>query len=368
MFEINLVPDVKRQMLKAQRTRNIILFICGALSAAAITTVLILLGIKGGQDVFLSQKDSELKSMSSKLHEFNNLDQFITIQDQLGKLSTISDNKKATSRLFGILGVINPVNDEVSYSELRLNLNENTIDLEGQIQAGANTDGIDYRALEAYRKSIALTHYDYGNYVDKNGQEIPYYCIEEDDGNGNPLKENDQFYANWYINRTDCNPSKQSTSSQNNQDNQDKDYKIKIWRTPQFKDWYSQKHITTDGEISGVEHFESKCLKYSSSDNGKTWKSDYDDENVCLIASDGLSVSESSNGLNENDQLVLRFTGSIQLDEQVLALANRHMRFISPSGQNVTDSYNQVKDMFEKRASDCDKQDATCQNTTKGNE
>lgn len=359
VFEINLVPEVKRQMLKAQRVRNIVLFVCIVLSAAAIITVLSLLGVKSGQDIALSNQDKDLKAMSEKIHEFDNLDQFITIQDQLDKLSTISENKKAASRLFGLLATIQPVSDEVTYSELRLNLGDNSIAMEGQVQAGPNTDGIDYRALESFRKGIALTKYDYGHYVDKQGSEIPYYCIEEDDGNGNPLKEGDKYYANWYVNRTDCNPSKQST------DNQDKDYKVQIWRTPQFKEWYDQKHITDKGEISGVEHFESQCLKYSSTDNGKTWKTE-DQDSPCLLAKDGLNVSESSNGLNDSDQLVLRFTGSISLDEKVLALSNRHMRFISPSGQNVTDSYNQVKDMFEKRASDCDKKDPTCQNTTKG--
>ena len=352
MFEINLVPDIKREMLKAQRIRNIVLFVCIALSATALIVVLILLGIKGGQDIAMTNQDNELKAMSAKVHEFDNLDQFITIQDQLKKLSTISENKKAASRLFGILTAIQPVNDQVTYSELKLDLTENTLTLEGQANAGPNTDGINYRALEAYRKGIELTTYDYGNYVDKEGAEIPYYCVEEFDSEGHAFKENDAYYGNWYINRTDCNPSEQKV------ENSDKNYSIKIWRTPQFSEWYSKKYITLDGAISGIEHFESQCITYSGSDDGKKWTSSNE---TCKLTENGLNITESSNGLNESDNLVLRFAGSMTIQPQALLLANRHMQFIGPAGQNVTDSYTQVKNMFEKRAADCDKNDSTCQ-------
>lgn len=361
MFEINLVPEVKNQMLKAQRVRNIVLFVCIALSLAFLVAVLILSIITGTQTIILSNQENDINAMSSKIHEFDNLDQFITIQDQLGKLSTISNNKKAASRVFGVLNAIHPLNDDVTYSELRVNFNENSIQMEGQISAGPNTDGINYRALEAFRKGVALTQYDYGHYEDKEGNQLPYYCIEESDQEGNPLKDGNNYYANWYINRTDCNPAKQKV------ENQDAAHTVKIWRTPNYKEWYKNKHITTDGQISGVEHFESECLSYESSDNGKTWHSKNKNSEPCLLAKDGLNVSESSNGLNESDKIVLRFSGSLELDPQVLLLSNRFMRFISPSGQNVTDSYNQVKNMFEKRAADCDKNDATCKGNSGGN-
>ena len=208
MFEINLVPDVKREMLKAQRIRNIVLFVCIVLSAASIAVVVFLLGTKGAQDLWLANQENDIKNMSSKLHEFDNLDQFVTIQDQLGKLSTISENKKAASRIFGILTAIQPVADQVTYSELKLNLDENTITMEGQANAGPSTDGINYRALESFRKGIERTTYDYGTYQDKEGDDIPYYCVEEFDSDGNAFKEKDSYYGKWYINRTDCNPSK----------------------------------------------------------------------------------------------------------------------------------------------------------------
>ena len=40
MYEINLVPDVKAEMIKAQKTRNLVFFVCGAISAMAIGMVI----------------------------------------------------------------------------------------------------------------------------------------------------------------------------------------------------------------------------------------------------------------------------------------------------------------------------------------
>ena len=67
MFEVNLVPDVKNEMIKALKIRNLILFICIVVSAAAIGVVLVLFSIKGGQDFAMSQQDNKLKSLSSLL-------------------------------------------------------------------------------------------------------------------------------------------------------------------------------------------------------------------------------------------------------------------------------------------------------------
>ena len=121
MFEINLVPDVKNEMIKALKIRNLILFICIVVSAAAIGVVLVLFSIKGGQDFAMSQQDNKLKTLSGKLMNYDGLDEFLTIQDQLGKISGLTENKQAASRVFSILGVMLPQgNDRVTLSSLNV--------------------------------------------------------------------------------------------------------------------------------------------------------------------------------------------------------------------------------------------------------
>ena len=84
----------------------------------------------------------------------------------------------------------------------------------------------------------------------------------------------------------------------------------------------------------------------------------------------GVEVTESSNGRDDNDRLVLRFEASIQINPEVLNFNNKHMMIINPSARNVTDSYVQVEGMFTKPATDCLETDTDCNNavTNKGEE
>lgn len=377
MFEVNLVPDVKNEMIKALKIRNLILFICIVVSAAAIGVVLVLFSIKGGQDFALSQQDNKLKSLSQQLNSYDGIDEFLTIQDQLGKISSLSENKQAASRVFGILGVMLPQSaGRVTLSSLNVNLEDiksPVLEMEGQADAQVEPF-IDYRVLEAFKKNTARINYDYGRYVDKDGNEIPTACISESDESGNILQESGNYYANWYKNRNGCDPSKeeatddkestQTTEATTEEVNVDEP--TRIWRTPQYNKWYKAKHMTLDGEISGVAHFASKCITYSGLEVGDSIK--WSSENSCLVAEDGAEVSESSNAKDDSDNLVLRFTASVRIDPEVFAYKNKHMILIGPSGQNVTDSYVQIGDMFAKRAEDCEAGDATCQNTENSGE
>lgn len=78
--------------------------------------------------------------------------------------------------------------DDVKLSELRVNLETSIVTMEGQADAKV-APLIDYRVLEAFKKSVELTKYDYGRYVDIDGKEIPTQCIKESDDEGNALRQ-----------------------------------------------------------------------------------------------------------------------------------------------------------------------------------
>ena len=54
MFEISLVPDIKKEAIKAQKLRNLILFVCIIISTTALGVIMVLFAIKGGQDISLT--------------------------------------------------------------------------------------------------------------------------------------------------------------------------------------------------------------------------------------------------------------------------------------------------------------------------
>ena len=376
--EINLVPDVKQEMIKAQKMRNFILFVCIIVSAAAIGIVVILAGIVGGQNIRLGGQDSRLDAMSAKINSYEELSELLTIQGQLSKLSEISNNKTVLSRVFNFLDVLLPTGlDTITISELNVNLENSTLSFDGQADAGTSPY-IDYRVLETFKKSMSLMRYDYGRYVDEYGSEIPTACIRETDAKGNILMKDKKYYAIWTRGVAGCNPSEEGDiyidldEDEENEEgesekrsNSSTTDEVMIWRTPDFQNWYegSDRKITLDGQITGVPHFVSSCIKYTGTeyDGSVKWTS----VNSCKLVPEEIAITDSSNGRESGGNLVLRFSTIIKIEPEAFAFANKHMMAIAPTGHiNMTDSYIQIKSMFEERASDCLDGDDLCTSVT----
>ncbi len=376
MFEINLVPDVKAEMIAAQKKRNVVFFASVAVAAIAAGLVIVLFTIKLGLDAKISSQEDQADLMSKTIKKYDGLSELLTVRKQLSDLSIIGENKKLFSRVFTILhSMVNSTSngDTVNISRIDVDLNLSTLNFEGQANAGPNTDDSDFRVMESFKKTIEATKYDYGRYVDKYGKEIPTMCIIESNESGVPfMDENKNIYAVWAKGVKSCDPSKDSDASSGESsgsgshssmsiENVDRSGDCKdddssdlvcIYRTPLFKKWYNDNEaiskMTADGHISGVPHFESSCITYNRDGNTGRWNS----ENTCnLTASDGLIVSNSVNGRQNSGELVLIFNASLTVDPQVFLFKNKHLLTILPSGkQNVTDSYVQVGDMFVERA------------------
>ena len=76
---------------------------------------------------------------------------------------------------------------------------------------------------------------------------------------------------------------------------------------------------------------------------------------------DGINISDSSNGRDASGELVLRFSAVITLNPEVFSFNNKHVLTIGPAGRyNVTDSYVQIQSLFAKRAEDCLPGDTVC--------
>ena len=376
--EINLVPDIKDEMIKTLKMRNLIFFLCILVATASVIVTVIFGLIAGGQKLAIDSKNETIKQLSTKLNSYSDLGDFLTIKDQLGNISTLTSNKKVFSRTFDILSALIPTGaDTITISELSVNLASEKPTFTFDAQANANKEPyIDYNVLDAFKKSMKYMRYDYGNYVTKGGEKIPAYCMIENGKDGGILHDADKGnYAYWTIKAEGCEIGNSSDYDIEDYDGQDV---VRIWRTPQFDEWYKenptegQPSMTLDGKISNVAHFESKCVTYSGKkgDSGSApkWTSVND---TCLLVpggDDGITISESSNGRNGAGELVLRFSASISLSPDAFSFSKPHLLALAPSGKhNVTDSYVQVQAMFGERAADCADDDVDCKsNTTNG--
>lgn len=203
-FEINLVPSVKAEAIRALKMRNLVLFICIIVVSAAAGIVAILGSIVTGQNITMASQDGKLETMSSKINSFEGLSEYLTIQDQLGNISAIQDNRMVLSRVFSFFNTILPTGaDKITLSELSINLQDSTMTFTGQADAGVDPF-IDYRVLESFKKSAALVKYDYGQYVDAEDNDIPTRCMIEANTDGVTFKEDNSVYAYWLKGKTGC--------------------------------------------------------------------------------------------------------------------------------------------------------------------
>lgn len=434
--EINLVPDIKNEFIKTLKFRNFVFFLCIIIASGSLVVILVFISISGGQQGFIAAKQNTIDALEQKISEYSDLSDFLTIRNQLGNIATITDNKVMFSRTFNILSAIIPTGaDYISISELTVNLADEVPSFRFDAQADAGTEPyIDYNVLDSFKKSMQYMRYDYGQYVDKDGESIPAYCMIESGADGatfrDPVKG---YYAFWLIQGEGCNPSaKEAEEAEDETElettdgsgaessdsgdgrtfdpstgtylpseteapaaptiaelSQELGYPIeqfegqnvvRIWRTPQFSDWYKENpgenepNISLDGAIENVAHFDSSCIKYSGTENENntiTWTATNDTCKLISATDDnssGITIEESSNGRASDESLVLRFTASITFAPEFFKFNNHHMLALSPSGRyNVTDSYSQIQSIFAERAADCATDDTTCITTPTGN-
>lgn len=371
----------------------------------------------------MSNQDKRLESMSIKMNDYEELDDLVTIQRQLDMISQLSGDKPVLSRVFGALDVVLPQGDDVvQLSELRAELSDDTLRFEGQADA-RTAPLIDYRVLEALKKGVALSKYDYGRFVDAMGNEIPTWCINEADENGDPYRDGENYYVWWDLSTKGCAAVAKGTTLPDSDDedsrvelyyNADSEVeseevevsenelekegvkvevendeikvdiddvevrkdgdetkyirqdvkRVKIWRTPQFEAWHKSGYMELNGNITGIEHFVSECTQYSGTMQGgdgnvAKWTS----TNDCMLAPGGLNVLSSTNGRDESNNLVLKFTATVEIEPEFFAFRNKHMIAIGPMGQNVTDSYMQIGGMFTREARECGEGDTECLTT-----
>lgn len=370
--EINLVPDIKDEMIRTLKLRNFIFFLCIAVSAVSASIALLTGVIAGGQQLALDGKKASIEKMSNKLNSYTDLNDFLTIKDQLSNISTLTGNKQVLSRTFNTLSALLPTGaDTITISEINVSLVDSQPIFTFDANANAGSDPyIDYNVLDSFKKSMQYMRYDYGAYVDRKGTTIPAYCMIEFNPDGSPFSDSSKgIYALWTINGEGCNPSDISTNSFVTEDYQGQQT-VRIWRTPQYDEWYKEQEVAgqpymgLDGTISNVEHFKSSCIAYSGDNSQSSANPKWTSSNECALVPDGtggINISDSSNGRSANDELVLRFSATILINPEVYKFTNTHMLALPPSGRyNVTDSYVQIKTMFGERATDCAEGDSAC--------
>lgn len=149
MVEINLLPDVKRDLLKAQQLRNIVTFISVVVGGAMIGCVVLLFTVTQGQQFFMGLKTNDIKNKFDEMQKIQDGETAATLRNQLNAIQKIRNASPDTSRLIGtILPAIQTTGENaVLFSGVTYSPETRIVSIEGQTNNG-------FPALEAFIKTI----------------------------------------------------------------------------------------------------------------------------------------------------------------------------------------------------------------------
>jgi hypothetical protein len=160
MIEINLVPDVKQELVRARQVRTIVISVAVVVGLVSVGIVIVLaLILFGLQTVRSNYADDAIRTKSQQLANVSDLANTLTIQHQLATLSGLYAQTTMDSRFFDLLAAINPpAPNQVTFSLARVDSDTQTIRLEGQAVNG-------YGAADTLKKTIlgtTLTYHEGG--------------------------------------------------------------------------------------------------------------------------------------------------------------------------------------------------------------
>ena len=175
MIQINLIPDVKLDLIRIQKHRNLVISM--AILAMMVTLAVVLIVafyVFGVQTIRDNIANNNIKQEEKNLLQIEDLDKNVTIQNQLSAINKTHEDKLMTSRILGILSVISQKGtpNEVNILSFVLSKAEGTVSLVAQTKARG------FEAADIFKKNIEALQVRYKPY--------------NDDGSVPSSKENEQ--------------------------------------------------------------------------------------------------------------------------------------------------------------------------------
>lgn len=156
MIEINLIPDIKQELLRARRVRSIV--ISGAIVVCLVSVgsvILLAIYLFGVQALRSTLADRAIESNSSKIEKIPDLANMLTIQNQLEKITDLHLSSNMSSRLFQILVAVNPAaSNEIKYSSVNFDSEAGIIHIEAQAGNG-------FVAADVFKKTAQAVRFTY---------------------------------------------------------------------------------------------------------------------------------------------------------------------------------------------------------------
>lgn len=133
MIQLNLLPDLKKEFIKSQKTKGVVISASILVTIGAIgLSALLFVYVTFLQQLQINLATDDIKQKETQLSSVQDVSKYLTIQAQLAALPDLHNGKGSYSRLFDFLGVINPgPPNNVSLSNLQLSTLDKTITVSG---------------------------------------------------------------------------------------------------------------------------------------------------------------------------------------------------------------------------------------------
>jgi Tfp pilus assembly protein PilN len=149
MIQFNLLPDIKLEYVRAQKTKRTITTLATLVTGSALAIMVVFfLGVQL-QNRHINNLTNDIADTSTKLEGIDDLDRILTVQSQLNTLGELHDGKPVMSRLQKFIDQFTPA--QVSYAEINIDLELNTMTLTG------SADSI--RTVNKFVDTIKFTEY-----------------------------------------------------------------------------------------------------------------------------------------------------------------------------------------------------------------
>lgn len=129
MIQLNLLPDVKMEYIRAQRARRLVFTVSILATIASVGLLLLLLTVSGLQKKHLNDLSKDISSEGKQLQREPNISKILTVQNQLQSLTSLHSSKPAGARLFGYLNDVTPA--KVNISDFKIDFTQQTATITG---------------------------------------------------------------------------------------------------------------------------------------------------------------------------------------------------------------------------------------------
>ena len=222
MISINLLPDVKKDLLRVRRERNLVVTVSVIAVGVSVGILLVLGATLGGMTVAKMATESSIESNEKKIDDAiknDQLNRYLTIQNQLSQIDGLKGGQQIYSRLMDYLVALNPA------APNNATLRNVTLSSSGasSSSSSSSTDGItvtlegstaDFASLNVYKNTLINAQISYEEESDDDADTDSSSNQDDGEGSGrNNVTENTEAIKENLFTSVEVTESNLSTDS-----------------------------------------------------------------------------------------------------------------------------------------------------------